>query len=290
MTGSALTQHVQHIEALCSYLYTQWGLHALMAAEQEFYLQGEAVKPRQPHWDALQLVCNNETITLEEIKPEDGDKQFEISLPPTYPLTLAPALAGLRTTLDVWAQEHGWQANFAAKPYPNQPGSALHLHIHLEDDSGKNVFTKNDDAMSLPLTHSLGGLLATMAESMVFFVPDEVGYARFDGSDHTPSTVCWGANNRTTALRLPDKRTQQKFIEHRISSANADPYAAIAAILAGIVYGLEQQVDPGEQIFGNAGDTHYQLPMLPASMAEARQRFESQGIVNSILERSAKAA
>jgi glutamine synthetase len=116
--------------------------------------------------------------------------------------------------------------------------------------------------MSDALKFSIGGLLATMRDTMAAFAPSAESQARFTPGSMAPTTISWGANNRTVAIRLPDSAHDNKRIEHRVASADADPGQVIAAILAGVHYGLKNRCDPGKQIHGDASLEQYGLPKL----------------------------
>jgi len=67
-----------------------------------------------------------------------------------------------------------------------------------------------------------------------------------------PLNDCWGFNNRTVAMRVPHSDPANLRIEHRIAGADANPYLVTAAVLAGILHGLDTRADPGPAIIGNA--------------------------------------
>ncbi len=106
--------------------------------------------------------------------------------------------------------------------------------------------------MSDALKYAIGGLLTALPESMKIFAPNAESYARFAPGGNAPTTISWGANNRTVAVRLPDAPHDKKRIEHRVAGADADPHAVIAAILEGIHDGLTRHLDPGPQTYGDA--------------------------------------
>jgi glutamine synthetase len=84
------------------------------------------------------------------------------------------------------------------------------------------------------------------------FAPHANSYRRFVLNAFVPLNDCWGFNNRTVAMRIPHSDEANTRIEHRISGADANPYLVTAAVLAGILHGLETQADPGAPIVGNA--------------------------------------
>jgi glutamine synthetase len=95
------------------------------------------------------------------------------------------------------------------------------------------------------------GLKAAMAESMLIFAPNANSYRRFRRNSYAPVSASWGINNRTVSLRIPAGPPKACHIEHRPSGADANPYLVMAAILAGMHYGITEKCDPGNPVTGN---------------------------------------
>ena len=144
-------------------------------------------------------------------------------------------------------------------------GNSLHIHISLLDKEGKNIFVKNGEEESKFMKYAIGGLLEKMPEYMQVFAPYENCYERLKKGKDAPSTVSWGGNNRTVALRLPAATTEpeNRRIEHRVAAADSDPYSVISAILEGISYGISNRILPkSEKIYGDASLKMYCLDSL----------------------------
>lgn len=265
------------VETLSKRLLDDFDLSPLVAAEIEFYLPGASTLA-----DFLLLQNDIEhtlllhNINAHALEKERGAEQYEIALKPqSSPYLAAQDCTRLRLLIKEIAARHRIEADFSAKPFADQPGSGLHIHLHLQDKAGHNVFFKEDDAYSDILLHAIGGLQAAMAESMPLFAPTRASYARFVASHNVPVTVSWGANNRTVSIRLPTKPAHNKHLEHRVAGADTDPELALAAILAGVHYGLAHKIKPGEQIFGDAALPMYGLPLLPKNLRNAVTELES---------------
>ncbi len=193
---------------------------------------------------------------------ETGENQYEIQLPPS--MQILSKLDDCNKIKKIIMEVS--DSNFSAKPFTDQPGNALHLHLNFLDMEHKNLFEKNNDQESSPMLHIVAGLLETLPEAMYFLAPNEIDYARYIVSIETPSNISWGNNNRTVAIRIPEKDSGARRIEHRVAAANANPLAVCAVILAGGLYGLEHKLLPPEKIYGNAYLPQYKLEALPKNL------------------------
>lgn len=238
------------IEALESGLRRAFGAVPVMGAELECYV---TLAPDQvePFWHAVSLVMDAAGAPFERIEKERGTHQYELIFPPASPTQLAANLAAAKQAVEDEARARGVSCSFAARPFPDEPSSGLHIHVHLENAAGEYLYHKLEDTMSGALKYSLGGLLQGMAEDMAIFCPHPHSFARFEDKDHVPRSFCWGVNNRYAALRIPAERDPyRKRIEHRMAGADADPEAVIAAILRRLTEGLEQKLEPPPQEYG----------------------------------------
>jgi len=107
---------------------------------------------------------------------------------------------------------------------------------------------------------AIGGMLEKMAENIHIFVPTEESRKRIEPWFNAPTKICWGRNNRSTAIRIPDSKP--KRIEHRVSGADAEPLKVISAIVDAASYGIVNQTPPDEEIFGNAWEDKYNKPLI----------------------------
>lgn len=226
-------------------------LSSVLGVELEFYL--EQVKN-------LQLIihkCQRECSLFATITEEKGKNQFEVQTKPTS--DIAELILEMNSIKNIIINSGG---DFSAKPFLNQPGNALHIHINLLDQAGRNLFMDKEY-----LLYSISGLCAAMKSSMVVFAPQVECYQRFQYPDsNTPTTISWGYNNRTTALRVIENR-----IEHRVPCANSNIEAVIAEILIATYCGLKAKNNPMGSIYGIASDNNYNAKLLPMTLSEARR-------------------
>jgi glutamine synthetase len=107
---------------------------------------------------------------------------------------------------------------------------------------------------------------------MAVFAPHANSYRRFAPHSHAPSSIAWGYENRTTAIRIPGGPDAARRIEHRVSGADANPYLVLAAILGAALNGMDAGKMPVAPTRGDAYSAN--LVSLPIQWAEALKQFE----------------
>lgn len=268
----------ESIERLCGVLQSRYGLVPAIGLEYEFYLsfppQSGAMQTALHLINSALYKAGIEALPAEE---ERGLYQYEVALP--YGLDIAEVTAEGRKLIDVIqaaAIAEGGSADFTPKPFPDQFGSGMHVHLHLETENGESVYTRGEnDQYSSALLWSIEGMLQLLPESMMLFAPYENSYDRFvQARKNAPTTLSWGPNNRTVAIRLPNKPLDRKHIEHRVAAADADPELVVIAMLAGVVHGLHKQEYPPEPVYGDAADEQYDCQLLP-NFKQAVQAYEN---------------
>ena len=179
---------------------------------------------------------------------------------------------------------HGCEATFMAKPFSDRAGSGLHLHVSVNDKDGQNIFASEDPAGAPPLRHAVGGLKATLADGMAIFAPNANSYRRFRANSYAPVAPTWGVNNRTVSLRVPAGPASGRHIEHRVAGADANPYLALAALLAGVHHGLTRKIDPGPPVEGDGYAAAAKSNLrLPANWFAALDAFEASSVMRDYL-------
>jgi len=212
-------------------------------------------------------------LPLDTLIKEGAPSQYEINL-----LHRADALEAadqallLRRLIRCVARRHGLLATFMAKPFGDLAGNGMHLHCSLLDTDGKNVFDDGTGEGGRLLRQAIAGCLETLPDVMLLLAPHQNSYRRFRPGAHVPLAQSWGYENRTVALRVPVSAPSARRYEHRVAGADAQPHLATAAVLAGMLYGIENELEPPAAIAGNAYD---QLQSnLPRTWEAALEQFQ----------------
>ena len=178
------------------------------------------------------------------------------------------------------AIKHGYEATFLSKPYLNEAGSGMHLHLSLYDEKNNNVFSRNK-LKNKNLLYAIGGLQKTMFESMAIFAPNINSYRRFLPDQFVPVNSSWGPNNRSVAFRIPVSQDEATRIEHRVAGAEANAYLVLSSILSGIMHGLRNKIIPDKPRIDNACDNPDKN--MPLNITDALVLLENSKAMNKYL-------
>ncbi|MFO1059824.1 MAG: glutamine synthetase family protein [Dongiaceae bacterium] len=198
--------------------------------------------------------ARRQAIPASAATAENAPGQFEINLRHQPDAVAACDHAVLlKRLIRAAARREGHQASFMAKPFLEAAGSGMHIHVSLTDRAGANLFGRPGGEGDLLLGQAIAGLQAAMAESMAIFGASLNGFRRYRPGFNVPVTPSWGYNNRSVAFRIPAAGGAARRIEHRVAGADANPYLVVAAVLAGILHGLDRRLAPGAESRGDAG-------------------------------------
>jgi glutamine synthetase len=288
-----------------------------VGVEPEFMLLRRNERAEYAPWDALDTLgkpCydlralhrNLEVMTtlvryLQELgwdpyanDHEDANCQFEINWRYSDALTTADRNVFFRWMVKTVAEQQGLLATFMPKPFANLTGNGAHYHVSLWDAQNKaNLFLdeKDGDGLSKLAYAFMGGILRHAKALVAVTCPIVNSYKRLirgaprSGATWAPVYITYGGSNRTQMIRIPGPGR----LENRIPDGAANPYLAMAALLAAGLDGIESKADPGKR----NNDNLYEVPeeelrrrgidFLPTTLSEALDCLEEDGIVKTAL-------
>ena len=214
-------------------------------------------------------------MDVESAKGECNLGQHEIGFRYADALTTADNHAVYKTAAKEIAAQLGLSLTFMAK-YDQREGNSCHIHLSLRGPDGETVFWDDDPSAagrgsrSQLYDHFLAGLLATMAEFTLLYAPNVNSYKRFVAGSFAPTSIGWGRDNRTCALRVVGAGESAR-VENRVPGGDVNPYLALAAMLAGGLYGIEHELVLPPEVTGNAYSSG--LAAVPRTLLQARDAF-----------------
>jgi glutamine synthetase len=211
-------------------------------------------------------------VPVESSKGEWSRGQHEVNFRPAEPLEMADRHVVFKHGVKELAEQHGKAVSFMAKLAPSEAGNSCHLHLSLWQGDRPLFWDARAGGGSRLFRRFLGGLLRYARELCLWFAPTVNSYKRFQPGSWAPTRLAWATDNRTTGFRVVGHGPSFR-LENRMPGADANPYLALAAMLAAGLAGLEEDLDAGEEYRGNAY-VDAALPRLPLTLHEAADLFE----------------
>ena len=219
-------------------------------------------------------------IPLEGIHTETGDGVYEAAITYDDVLVSADRAALFKTAVKEIASRHEYMASFMAKWNPQLPGCSGHLHQSLWDETGKNVFfdEASPNKMSPVMESYLAGLIHCLPFIMPLLAPTTNSYRRYVEGSWAPTSVGWGIENRTTAIRVINQSPGSTRIENRVPGADANPYLSMAASLAAGLFGIKNKLQL--ELSPTSGNQYEvaSAESLPKTLGEAIKKMKSSNI------------
>jgi glutamine synthetase len=294
-----------------------WTLNA--GLEPEFFLLQKnaggydaevADKLEKPSYDAKSLLrrrafLDKLTTSLDQcglgvfqIDHEDATGQFEVNYKYADALKAADNFMLFKMAAHHIAEEEGMLFSMMPKPFADRPGSGLHFHLSLADAQGQSVFALDGgaerDGRGLGLSplayHFMAGLLRHAPALTALCAPTINSYKRLmcgqslSGTSWAPAFIGYGDNNRTVVARVVYQR-----IEWRLPDSSANPYLALAGVIAAGLDGIENKLWAPEPVnhdvyeMSEARRAELGLEMLPQNLGVAAAALKADAVLASAL-------
>lgn len=271
------------------------GLHAQVGTELEFlafrssYRESAALRwrdlePLTTHNSDYQLTGLGELedlarrirqsmsalgMQVESARGECHPGQYEIVFGHAGAMTTCDQHVLYKAGAKELAARDGRALTFMPK-YDAGEGNSCHVHLSLRAADGTPVFAADGPTRrSALMDRFLAGQLATLADFTLLFAPTLNAYKRLRAGSFAPTVSAWGIDNRRCAIRVVGDGESLRF-EHRVGGGDANPYLAVAAIVAAGLYGLQHDL---ELPAATEGPPAGSAPPLPASLEQARARW-----------------
>jgi glutamine synthetase len=208
-------------------------------------------------------------VELTAVHTEAGPGLFELNLAARDGLRAADDAAYVKFAVKEVASTLGLRASFLAKTAPGEEGSSGHVHLSCWSD-GDNAFASED-----VVGPAVAGILDHLPAASLLLNPTINSYKRLVPGWFAPINVSWGVENRSCALRvIRGADPGRARIECRRPGADANPYLALAALVASAADGIRRRTEPPEPVEGDAY-ARDDLPALPGSLETALAAFRA---------------
>jgi glutamine synthetase len=215
-------------------------------------------------------------LTVESAKGECNRGQHEITFRYEEALRSCDNHVIYKNAAKEIAAAFGKSLTFMSK-FDEREGNSCHIHLSLRGADGAIAFSDQarPDGHSHLFDHFVAGVQATLRELTLLYAPNINSYKRFQPGSFAPTAIAWGRDNRTCALRVVGRGAGLR-VENRVPGGDVNPYLAVAAMLAGGLHGIRQELAPEPALQGNAYTAGRER--VPSQLAEARDLFRASSI------------
>ena len=239
---------------------------------------------------AMVAVLEQMGFEVEAAHHEVAHGQHEIDFRYADALRTADNIATFRFVVKHVAQQFGLLASFMPKPIFGQNGSGMHTHQSLFKGK-ENAFwdPKAEWELSKVGLHYIGGLLKHARGMCAITNPLVNSYKRLVPGFEAPVNVAWSMRNRSPLIRVPDRRGIGTRVELRMPDPAANPYLALAVMLAAGLDGVETAADWREPVNENIWEMSFRerrrlrIDDLPHDLNEALDELEKDTVITAAL-------
>jgi glutamine synthetase len=247
------------------------------------YVSGLRGDPDNTLLNSLRMLGDYD-IDVVAANHEFSSGQFEINLWHGEALDAADRAFRFKAAVKELARKNGKLATFMAKPFNDEGGSGFHIHFSTWSDDDKPLFDdpNGEHGLSDIARHAIAGILAHAPALAALENPTINSYKRFGPDTLAPWLIDWGLDNRSAMVRIPPERGKASRLELRLGDASANPYLAVAGLLAGAYLGIRDELEPPQPLEGYGYDTS-KAEMLPGDLTTALNALEANSEIREVL-------
>jgi glutamine synthetase len=221
-------------------------------------------------------------LQVEQYYAELAHGQQELSIRHSAGLEAADKHITYRETVRGVAQQHGFLASFAPKPFVDQAGNGCHLHFSLVGkDSRTSLF--HDPAapyqLSVVARQFIAGVLEHLPALVALTCASVNSYRRLQPQAWSSAFTCWGPDNREAAIRVvsPFAGDEEGTVNAELKACDhsSNPYIALGALIAAGLDGVSRELQLPDPILvdpstlSDAERAERGVRRLPGSLPEA---------------------
>jgi glutamine synthetase len=182
---------------------------------------------------------------IEASHHEVAPGQHEIDFKYEDALTACDEIQTFKLVVKTIARKHGLHATFMPKPLFGVAGSGMHCNLSLFKGGENAFFDPNADLqLSDNARHFIAGILKHAPNFTAVTNPTVNSYKRLVPGYEAPCYVAWSAQNRSPLVRIPASRGLSTRVEVRSVDPAANPYMAMAVLLAAGLDGIKNKLTP----------------------------------------------
>lgn len=224
---------------------------------------------------------------------ETGPGQQELDLLPAGGIAIADQIVTTRQVIRSVAKRRNLRATFMPKPFPDAPGSGMHIFQQLGGYPVDNDLLRDDDApdgISSLARRVISGQLQHAAGMSIVTCTTVNSYKRLEAGHRAPRHASWARVSQASLIRVPASlEAARADIELRSPDGMSNPYLLFSATIGSALRGISEDEDPtpplDEHLVQYDDDELNRLgvPRLPTTLGEALDAFAADDVVRDAL-------
>ncbi len=241
----------------------------------------------------IALMLENMGFNVQACHHEVGPGQNEITFKYTDVISACDRVQTFKQVVKMIARKNGYLATFMPKPLNKQAGNGMHTNCSLYNKENGDLFYDPKESMGLSVMCKkwITGILNHARELSLLTNPIVNSYKRLVSGYEAPIYACWSDANRSSLIRIPAARGASTRTELRNVDPCANPYLALAGILAcglkGIDTTKEKDIIPPvkDNLFTLTSEEikERKITCLPETLHEAIEVFKNSDILKDVL-------
>ena len=240
---------------------------------------------KNPFFSDLFDLLKKFNVPIEGLHTETGPGTIEAAIAHSGLLEAGDRAVLFKTAVKEIAYKHNIMATFMAKINENLPGCGGHVHQSLWDLTGNhNLFYDDSDKQKLSETAKryIAGQLHCLPHILPMFAPTINSYKRLVEGAWAPTTLTWGIDNRTVALRVLNGGSSSCRVETRVIGADVNPYLALSACLAAGLYGIRHGLTLDQPATVGNGYQDESNGRIPYTLKDATDNMKNSPIAKEL--------
>jgi glutamine synthetase len=240
---------------------------------------------KNPFFSDLFDLLKKFNVPIEGLHTETGPGTIEAAIAHSGLLEAGDRAVLFKTAVKEIAYKHNIMATFMAKINENLPGCGGHVHQSLWDLTGNhNLFYDDSDKQKLSETAKryIAGQLHCLPHILPMFAPTINSYKRLVEGAWAPTTLTWGIDNRTVALRVLNGGSASCRVETRVIGADVNPYLALSACLAAGLYGIRHGLTLDQPATVGNGYQDESNGRIPYTLKDATDNMKNSPIAKEL--------
>ncbi len=241
----------------------------------------------------ISLVLEAMGFNVQACHHEVGPGQNEITFKYSDVVNACDKVQTFKQVVKVIARKHGYLASFMPKPLNKQAGNGMHTNCSLFNEKTGDLFydPKADMELSLMCKKWITGILTHARELALLTNPIVNSYKRLVSGYEAPIYACWSDANRSSLIRIPAIRGNATRTELRNVDPCANPYLALAGILAAGLDGInsvkDDEITPpvSDNLFSLSEEeiSERKIEHLPETLHSAVKEFKKSSLLREVL-------